>query len=270
MLRLKCVRMGPLACLSPFAILRVDKGHLLRSRVSKLPCYPSLIPNNSLTHFSIEYWETGDKNGQKHEYFGSTRLVINTIVQNIGIQLKVESNISPLFNLEYWPNMEYFLNNEARWSYSPKFGVLALKNNVIVFQFSILFSFFAKWGPAKSSPNYGAKYGGIEGQDIAEIHWMRAMCSWFRFGNNFLIEPNSRLEFWHLNWDCGQGNTWNFEGPDATAGQYWESALTGTPTLSWDIYQLLKSFCCFPEFTSLFYWNWNLIKLVKLCCNAKY
>ena len=25
------VRKGPLACLSPFAVMRVDKGHLLRS-----------------------------------------------------------------------------------------------------------------------------------------------------------------------------------------------------------------------------------------------
>ena len=33
-------------CLSPFAFLRVDKGHLFRLQVSKLPCYPKLIPNN--------------------------------------------------------------------------------------------------------------------------------------------------------------------------------------------------------------------------------
>ena len=32
-------RTGPLVCLSPLAIVRVDKGHLLRSRVSKLSCY---------------------------------------------------------------------------------------------------------------------------------------------------------------------------------------------------------------------------------------
>ena len=54
--------------------------------------------------------------------FNSTRLVIVIIVQYIGIQLEVESNIGPLFDPEYWPNMEYFLNNEARSSYSPKFG----------------------------------------------------------------------------------------------------------------------------------------------------
>ena len=42
--------MGPLVCLSLFAVMFVDKSHLLRFRVSKLPCYPLLIPNKSLTH----------------------------------------------------------------------------------------------------------------------------------------------------------------------------------------------------------------------------
>ena len=44
------VWMGPLVCLSLFAVMFVDKSHLLRFRVSKLPCYPLLIPNKSLTH----------------------------------------------------------------------------------------------------------------------------------------------------------------------------------------------------------------------------
>ena len=36
---------GPLACLSLFAIKSVDKSHLFRLQVSKLPCFPSMIPN---------------------------------------------------------------------------------------------------------------------------------------------------------------------------------------------------------------------------------
>ena len=43
-------RTGPLACLSPFAVKSVDKGHLLRLWVSKLPCYLNKFPNNSLAH----------------------------------------------------------------------------------------------------------------------------------------------------------------------------------------------------------------------------
>ena len=43
-----------------------------------------------------------------------------------GIRLEVKSNIGPLFNLlfdpGYWPNIEYFSNNEARSSYLPKFA----------------------------------------------------------------------------------------------------------------------------------------------------
>ena len=56
-----------------------------------------------------------------YEYFGSTQLLIVKIVQNIGIQLEVELNIGPLFDLlfdpEYWPNIEYFSNNKARSRY---------------------------------------------------------------------------------------------------------------------------------------------------------
>ena len=40
---------GPLACRSPFAVMFVDKCHLLCFRVSKLPCDRLLIPNKSLT-----------------------------------------------------------------------------------------------------------------------------------------------------------------------------------------------------------------------------
>ena len=43
----------------------------------------------------------------------------------IGIQLEVKSNIRPLFyplfDPEYWLNIEYFLNSEAGSSYSLKF-----------------------------------------------------------------------------------------------------------------------------------------------------
>ena len=35
---------GPLACLSPFAVMSVDKGNLIRLRVSKLPCYIAKTP----------------------------------------------------------------------------------------------------------------------------------------------------------------------------------------------------------------------------------
>ena len=65
-------------------------------------------------------------NGQKHKYFGSTRLVIVIIIQNIGIQLEVESNIRPLFDLlfdpEYWPNKIFISNSKARSSYLPNLG----------------------------------------------------------------------------------------------------------------------------------------------------
>ena len=44
-------------------------------------------------------------NGQKHEYFGLTWLVIIIIVQNIGIWLEVESNIGPLFDLLFNPQI---------------------------------------------------------------------------------------------------------------------------------------------------------------------
>ena len=36
---------GPLTCLSPFAVMCVDKGHLFCFRVSKLPCCILLIPS---------------------------------------------------------------------------------------------------------------------------------------------------------------------------------------------------------------------------------
>ena len=50
-------RMGPLACISPFTVTNVDKGHLLRLQVSKLPCCPLLFPNKSLTHeLNNFYW----------------------------------------------------------------------------------------------------------------------------------------------------------------------------------------------------------------------
>ena len=44
------VWMGPVACLSLFAVKCVDKSPLLHFRVSKLPCYPSKFPNKSLTY----------------------------------------------------------------------------------------------------------------------------------------------------------------------------------------------------------------------------
>ena len=97
--------------------------------------------NHLFQHFNIFFchkWEKVQKeviirqwpkHGQKHEYFGSTQLIIQNIfiiIQNIGIQLEVESHIGPLFDLlfypDYWPNIEYFFNNEARSNYSPKFG----------------------------------------------------------------------------------------------------------------------------------------------------
>ena len=34
-----------------------------------------------------------------------------------------KSNIRPLIDPEYWPNIEYFSNSEAGSSYSPKFGL---------------------------------------------------------------------------------------------------------------------------------------------------
>ena len=43
-------RTGPLACLSPFAVKSVDKGHILRLWFSKLPCYLNKFPNKSLAH----------------------------------------------------------------------------------------------------------------------------------------------------------------------------------------------------------------------------
>ena len=43
-------RTGLLACLSPFAVKSVDKGHLLCLWFSKLSCYPNLFPNISLAH----------------------------------------------------------------------------------------------------------------------------------------------------------------------------------------------------------------------------
>ena len=42
--------------------------------------------------------------------------------ENRCIRLEVESNIEPLFDPKYWPNIEYFLNIETRSSYSPKFA----------------------------------------------------------------------------------------------------------------------------------------------------
>ena len=66
----------------------------------------------------------------------STRLVIIIIVQNIGIQLKVELNIGPQFNLlldpEYWPNIEYFSNNKVRSSYLPKLDPHSITWSLII------------------------------------------------------------------------------------------------------------------------------------------
>ena len=46
-------------------------------------------------------------------------------ILNVGNRLDPELNIRPLIDLlfdpEYWPNIEYFSNNEAGSSYSPKF-----------------------------------------------------------------------------------------------------------------------------------------------------
>ena len=36
-------RTGPLACLSPFAIMSVDEGHLFRFQAYKLPCSNSIV-----------------------------------------------------------------------------------------------------------------------------------------------------------------------------------------------------------------------------------
>ena len=48
-------RTGPLVCLSLFTVMSVDKGHVLRFRVSKLPCDPLLIPNEGLTLISFKH-----------------------------------------------------------------------------------------------------------------------------------------------------------------------------------------------------------------------
>ena len=54
----------------------------------------------------------------------NTELLAEFLVLKLGIRLEVESNFGPLFDLlfdpEYWPNIEYFLNNKARSSYSPQ------------------------------------------------------------------------------------------------------------------------------------------------------
>ena len=79
-----------------------------------------------------------------------TQLVMVIIVQNIGIRLEVESNIGPLFDLlfdpDYWPNIKYFLNNEARSSYSPKFENIIFVFEIIFFsQFCIAQLFVTKY-----------------------------------------------------------------------------------------------------------------------------
>ena len=57
------------------------------------------------------------KNTNTLVQFDSTRLLFAIFVQNTGTRLDPESNIGPLFGLlfnpEYWPNIEYFLNSEA-------------------------------------------------------------------------------------------------------------------------------------------------------------
>ena len=40
---------------------------------------------------------------------------------NKSLKHKNESNIEPLFDPKYWPNIKYFLNIETRPSYLPKF-----------------------------------------------------------------------------------------------------------------------------------------------------
>ena len=56
-------------------------------------------------------------------WLNSTRLgkYSKYLCKEIGIGLEVESNIRPLFDLEYWPVIKYFLKSEAVSSYSPKF-----------------------------------------------------------------------------------------------------------------------------------------------------
>ena len=61
-------------------------------------------------------------------WLNSTQLVMVIIVENIGIRLEVESNIGPLFDPNYWPNIEYFSNNKARSSYLPKIEICPITN----------------------------------------------------------------------------------------------------------------------------------------------
>ena len=50
--------MGPLACLSPFTVMRVDIGHLLRSRVSKLPCSSDKLANQQVVNKWLKKYDT--------------------------------------------------------------------------------------------------------------------------------------------------------------------------------------------------------------------
>ena len=56
-------------------------------------------------------------------------------ILNVGNRLDPELNIRPLIDLlfdpEYWPNIEYFLNSEAGSSYSPKFDDMVFQGQVL-------------------------------------------------------------------------------------------------------------------------------------------